>query len=128
MTDAFIVGSSIAATIISLGYIGRAFEKAGRPSDVPFELIAIVIPVAYGIANIINVRLGNTISSAALTGAALGFLFSLGGRFLLHLPVKIFDISSQNAAIVHVIAPVLYALIFVVIVRQLNKLSLSNQL
>ncbi len=120
MTHAFIVGSSIAATIVSLGYIGRAFANAGRPSDVPFEMVAIAVPIAYGLANIVNVRFGNTMESAAITGAVLGLIFSFGGRFLLQLPGKIFNIDLKNAAIVHVVAPIVYALIFVIIVRRLN--------
>lgn len=120
MAHAFLVGSSIAATLITLVYTGRAFRGAGRPSSVPFEVIAIVVPIAFGLANVINVRLGNTIKTAFFVGAVLGLLFSMGGRFVLQLPEKIFNMKRQSTGLVHLVAPIVYALIFAIIVRQLN--------
>jgi len=122
MARAFIIGSSLPASLLSLAYIGVAFARASRPVEVPFETIAIVVPLAYGLANVVNVHFGNTVESAAITGLVLGLLFSVVGRFLLHLPQKIFQFGEDNIHIVHIIAPALYSLIFLLLIRPLNHL------
>ena len=53
----FIIGSSIISTIISFSYIGSAFRKSKRPSDIPYEMFPIFIPIMFGIFNVINVIL-----------------------------------------------------------------------
>ena len=119
----FVAGSSVAATFVTLVYLGRAFASAGRPSDFPYEVAAFVIPVLYGLSNALNVSVGgDSLPSAALSGGLLGLLLSGLGRFRYGLPVKFFGFTASNSWAVHVVAPGLYALIFVLIVRNVNRL------
>ena len=119
----FVAGSSVAASFVTLAYLGRAFAKAGRPPDFPYETAAFAIPVLYGLANALNVSVGgDSLPSAALSGCLLGLLLSVLGRFRYGLPVRFFGFSDANSWAVHGVAPVLYALIFVLIVRNVNRL------
>ena len=107
IVNAFVVGSSIVSTIISFLYIGNAFRNSNRPSDVQYETFPVFIPIMFGIANIMNVLLVQKYpktESAIFSGAALGLLFSIIGRFGLDLPVKIFDTKPENEFKVHIYA------------------------
>ncbi len=119
----FVAGSSVAATFVTLVYLGRAFANAGRPSDFPYEAAAFVIPVLYGVSNALNVSVGgNSLLSAALSGCLLGLTLSGLGRFRYGLPVKFFGFTTRNTWAVHLVAPGLYGLLFVLIVRNVNRL------
>ncbi len=54
----FVIGSSILVTIITLTYTGRANVDK---QVLPFETVAIVIPIIFGVANIIanSIKGGN---------------------------------------------------------------------
>lgn len=121
MLQAFIVGSSIVSTFVSLAYIGHAFSVKGRPSFMPYEWIAVTIPVIYGAANVVNVYFGDTMTSSLTVGALVGLALSIVGRFALRLPTRIFSFSVDNEWAVHPIAMVLYALIFGFVVHSWNK-------
>ena len=115
---AFLVGTSFAATFVTHTYVRWAFEKGGT-SRVGLPMLGIGIRLAYGVANVINVRAGNTVQSSFWVGACLGLFLSLVGRSI-GLPHTLF--KMDNAWHVHVIAPILYAAIFVLLVRNLNHL------
>lgn len=118
---AFAIGISFSATFVTLFYLTRAHDLAGSPKDVNLAMITILSRFAYGFANVLNVILGNTIQSAGFTGALLGILLSFAGRFGLNLPIKLFRFKKEDEWKVHVIAPFLYALIFIFVVRTLNS-------
>ncbi len=119
----FVAGSSVAATFVTLVYLGRAFANAGRPSDFPYEAAAFVVPVLYGLSNALNGSVGgDSLLSAALSGCLLGLLLSGLGRFRYGLPIRFFGFTARNSWAVHVVAPGLYTLIFVLIVRNVNRL------
>lgn len=80
--SAFLVGSSIASTVFTYIYMGVAIYAKGRPSSVPYELIPFLV----------------------------GLVLSLMGRFGANLPKTLF--GFENEWLVHLIAIVLYALIF----------------
>ncbi len=128
---AFIIGSCIFSTIITMSYTGNAYRTSGRPKDVPFEMIPISIAIMFGLFNMLNIYLQNVLKDqlkfqysnyavAASVGALMGLTFSFAGRFGIDLPTKIFKIK-KNQWVVHVIAPILYALIFSIIVQPLNQ-------
>ncbi len=132
---AFVIGSSILATIITFSYTGNAYRKSGRPKDVPFEWIPIFIPIMFGLMNMLNIFLQSIIKKksttskyiiAATVGALTGLIFSLMGRFGLNLPQKIFNIEKTKEWTVHVIAPIMYAAIFAVIIQPLNNYLITN--
>ena len=128
MTDrevllAFIIGSSIPVTLVSFLYLGIAFKKAGRPSAIPYELFAILIPVLFGLFNILNVyllKLTDNKNVSIYVGVFQGLVFSIIGRFLLDLPGKLFKMEQQYLA--HVYAIVTYMIISRIIVHPINVL------
>jgi len=117
---AFIIGSSIISTIISLTYIGNAFRNSGRPSDIPYEILPIFIAIMFGIFNMINVYFDFRGMETFILGGIMGVIFSIIGRFGYNLPTRIFGFSD-NEYLVHFIAFVLYGTIFRFIVQPLNE-------
>ncbi len=112
---AFAVGVSFAASFVTQTYLA-----VGTRGTVGTGLL-VGVRLAYGLANIVLVHLGNSVAQAVAVGAVLGLCLSLVGRFALHLPTQLFGFSAETAWKVHVLAPVLYAAIFVVVVRNLNR-------
>ena len=120
----FITGSSIVSTIITLSYVGRANKAAGTDGIKNYELVAIAIPVLFGLFNILNVHVLKTYKNknySLLVGALLGLIFSMSGRFLENnLPVTLFGFTQENINYVHLVAMVTYALIFRFVVNYFN--------
>ena len=135
---AFVVGSSIVSTAPSEWYMGKSYDRAGCPCDLAFFghpdlkfwLYPIVVPVLFGLANVGMVLLQDSLDVnpwliAAFVGALFGFLLSLVGRFGFDFPRKVFGFRTEaEQASVHWMAPVVYALIFAVVVQGLNRLLL----
>lgn len=133
--DHFLVGSSVVSALPTLLYVGMAQRKnrislineSNSPElssflSIPFETIIIGILVAYGITHaLINLDPEEPCEedpceeeakiSIAFKGAILGLSLSLVGRFVLDLPVKMFNMSREDAWMVHPIAMFLYAFI-----------------
>jgi len=122
---AFYIGSTFPATFISQIYLAMALQKGGS-APISYELMNIGVHIAYGLANMLLVYMGNTVQNAAIIGGLLGLCLSMVGRFGYNLPVTMFGFSPQTSWQVHVIAPVLYAIIFVVLVRNLNLLLIRH--
>ncbi len=127
MTDyllAFIIGSSIIIFLLTFLYVGYAYRKSDRPDSIPYEIAPIIIPIMYGFFNVINVALqtkGYSPNIAFVVGAIMGEIFSLIGRFGYDLPVLIFGFNKDNAYLVHLIAPILYGLIFRFPLQKINQ-------
>jgi hypothetical protein len=117
----FLISSFI--SIITLGYIGLAYNKKTRPSTIPYELFPIFIPLLYGLFGVINYyiikKYGDNYS--IVVGMVLGILFSVIGRFGLNLPIKLFDFTKNTSYKVHLYALILYAIIFRLIVTPLTN-------
>lgn len=116
---AFLIGISFPATFVTHSYVALAFLKKGT-SSVDRQTMDISIRIAYGLANVVLVALGNSIENAAVVGAILGLLLSVLGRSF-DLPSTLFGFDPKSAWRVHVIAPVLYAGIFAVVLFNLNR-------
>ena len=108
----FLISSFI--SIITMGYIGIAYNNTNRPSTIPYELFPIFIPILYGIFGVINYyiisKYGNNYS--IIVGMVFGILLSIIGRFVLNLPIKLFDFTKDTSYKVHIYAAILYAIIF----------------
>lgn len=124
---AFIVASSLPCVLITMMYTGAAFKKAKRPSDVPFELFPIFIPLVFGLFGIMNYYIIKKygINYSLLVGVGVALALSFTGRFLLNLPIKIFNFTKENDWMVHFIAMPLYAGIFRLIVTPLTLYSIQ---
>jgi hypothetical protein len=118
-----IFARSLTVSLITLMYVGFAFKNAGRPSSVPFELIAIFVPIFYGLFGMFDASLTAKFGGnySLLVGAMVGLVFSLFGHFAMDLPKDIFKFTSRESAhIVHLYAILLYSVIFRFIVHPLN--------
>ena len=116
----FLIGSSLPSIFITLLYTGYYFRTNGRPSDIPYEMFPLVIPLFFGIFALIE---ENIIKNPPITGALLGLSLSLIGRFVLNLPQRMFGFDKSNVNQVHIIAMILYTFIFTYIVKPLLRYS-----
>ena len=120
MAAAFL--SAYFVSIVSVAYVGAAYEAKGRPASVPMAYIAVLLPLAYGFFGVLNkaavARFGNNASLGV--GAIFGLLLSLLGRFALNLPRTIFGMTSATEHAVHLHAALLYAFIFRFLVTPLT--------
>lgn len=144
----FIRGSSIVAALPTLMYVGfhqhknrvGALELVSSPRvreflSIPYEAIVLGILVAYGVTYKImkllhrskdegvvddQVEPGVPTKTLVLGGAALGLSLSVIGRFGMNLPVKMFRMPPARTYLVHPIAIVLYAFIFLYVEKALS--------
>ena len=126
---AFAVGVSFAATFVVLSYIAWGYQASfWRPHtkddekepSIPIAqpFLYILVRLSYGLGNVVNVLLGNTITSAILVGIVLGGVFvAFSHKF--NLPKILFGLKP-NSGWFNVLIPITFALIFAVIIRSLN--------
>ena len=118
----FLIGSSPVYSLVSLLYVGYVFRQKGRPRTVPYELFPVIL-VCYGIANVVVKRLDQNRFEQypyAFVGALLGLALSLIGRNV-SVARTLFGFKENNALFFHLMAMGLYAAIFVLYVRWLNR-------
>jgi hypothetical protein len=116
----FIISSFV--SLITLGYLGFAYIGKKCPTEVPYKLFLLFIPLLYGIFGIINYEVVEKIGMgySFIIGAIFGLLLSLVGRFKLHLPTLIFNYTKKTEYMVHIYAAFLYAIIFQLIITPLT--------
>lgn len=89
--------------------------------SVPYEFLPLAISMVYGIAYKLasskkdeeTDETHSNLPKEALIGAITGLSLSIVGRFGMDLPTKMFGIPRERAYTVHVVAPILYMIIFV---------------
>lgn len=107
-------------SIITFLYVGINYYKKKHTTakDVPFFALPLIMPTLYGLVGILNYyairRFGN--EASFLVGGAFGLALSLVGRNVLDFPSKLLDFQEKDEYKVHFIAPVVYALIFRVLI------------
>lgn len=119
---AFIIGSSLPATIYTLGYMGHAYNKNPIP-QIDYAMFAIIMPLVFGISNAILsglIRYQNTRVKFLIFGFIFGFIISSIGLYM-DLPVQLFEIPENKKYIVLLLAPILYAFIWAVPIYGINK-------
>ena len=125
-----VTASSPLFSIITWVYFGIAYAKKGRPSDVPIEVFAVAIPLLYAVTIWISKReiLDKQLNENwfLLTGALLGLVLSVFGRFKYNFPVRLFGFTPENAWMVHVVAIILYAVIFRFYILPIMKLTMQK--
>jgi hypothetical protein len=115
----FLIGSSVA--IFPMIYLGLAYNKLSCEEaslmKVKYANLVMFMPIMYGFVYMV---LSSLIPKQyILIGAIAGELYSLMGHFLLRIPETL--LKSKNPNSVHVIAPILYSLIYGTFVRWLEK-------
>ena len=126
---AFSVGVSFAATFVIISYVAWGYQKsswtphAKKPSEkeplISQGFFYILIRLSYGLGNVANVLLGNTIMSATIVGGVLGGFFVLLSHKL-DFPKTLFGIHTRLWRF-NILIPLTFILIFIVIVRSLNE-------
>ena len=111
----FIIGSNV--SIFPIFYTGLYFYKKNSVniSRSKFARTMVILPFLYGcLFVILDVILSRAITNLRtrlfVMGAISGLIYSLIGRFLLHLPSKIYYTNNPN--LVHLYAPIMYSLIY----------------
>ena len=120
---AFLLSSSLPAIATTMLYLGYGYAKEKRPNDMPYELFSLLIPLAFGIFGIINynaIYFGSY--NSLIVGAIFGFILSFIGRYWFDIPEKLFCMKGTRQRIVHLYAPVLYSLIFYMIISPMQDL------
>jgi len=124
MLNAFIEGSSLVYGIFTLLYVGKALNSNALNSKHTLPIWAYPgILALYGLANVVVKQWDQgkyDWFSYAIVGAGLGLVLSLLGKSF-NLPTTIFGFTEATQNNVHWMAMVLYALIFVVWIRNLNR-------
>jgi len=126
---AFAVGVSFAATFVILSYIAWGYQKSfwiphtkktEKEPNIPVaqSFLYILVRLSYGLGNVVNVMLGNTLISATLVGAVLGGLFVILSHKL-NFPKTLFGIKTRFWRF-NILIPLIFALTFVIIIRSLN--------
>ncbi len=122
---AFVVGSSLPATAITFSYLGSAHHRAGHPIE-HYEVFPFMVPAIMGSMNAASVYtqrryrtdpLKTQLAFGALTGLIMSFIGHEGFGF----PGKLFNIPDDRQWLVHLAGPVLYASIFGLILRPINR-------
>ncbi len=117
---AFAIGVSFSATFVTLAYIAWKYDKRKTKYKISQTVLDIVIRMGYGVANVVNVLLGNTLWSAALTGFVFGGLFAVGSHQL-ELPRELFGAEDKKTEWkFHIAIPLLTTFVFVILIRALN--------
>jgi hypothetical protein len=120
-TTIFIISSFV--SIITIGYLGLAYNKQNRPSNIPYELFPVFIPILYGIFGLVNyyaiIKYGTNCSF--FVGMLFGLILSLIGRFGLNLPKLLFNFTETTQYKVHIYAIFIYASIFQFIITPLTN-------
>ena len=75
---AFAIGVSFSATFVTLAYIAWKYDKRKTKYKISQTVLDIVIRMGYCVAHVVYVLLGNTLSSASLTGFVVVGLFAVG--------------------------------------------------
>jgi hypothetical protein len=105
---------ALAASVITLSYLSAAYVKKKCQPELHFELFFIFVPLIYGIFGLVNYYIVQKFGTyySLLVGAIFGLLLSIIGRFVLNLPELLFNFTPKNEYMVHIIAALLYAVIF----------------
>lgn len=125
--DDFLIGSSYFVTIFPFLYIGLPYKSGKKIPGVSFTDIVLILPLYYGIMNVIVKRFLEEFAPPSsrnvklfLRGAIIGFLLSLVGHFMFNVPKHLFALKG-SPYMVHLYAPILYGLIFMIVVGYLEK-------
>lgn len=113
----FLIGSSV--SIFPLIYLGLSYNKLTcseiKEMKIKFGTLAASLPFAYGLVyTILSIVLKNAFEDQRtklfVLGAIAGELYSLVGHFGFKIPETL--LKSEKPNMVHVIAPIMYSIIY----------------
>lgn len=112
---AFLIGLS--GSLLTASYLGWGFHATDHEKleNLHFEILVPLVAITLGIANVVNIYLGEKYNW--FIGLVVGLLFSTYGIYL-NFPEKYFNITTTQARI---IAMVLYSFLFSFYMQFMNK-------
>lgn len=124
---AFLAGIAFPAVFLPIAYTILFFLEPHSMRMHPLQFIPMYIPIVFGITNALYIRMStgspaqNTNIGLWVTGAALGFIISVIGVFILHVPTLIFGVMPHIEYLPIIVLPIIYGAIFRFIIKWLNK-------
>lgn len=134
MLLSFVAGSSVLAFLPTFLYVGHAWRTSAiDKGQFPYALFSILVPVFFGLANVVANRIPSKSSKGytikmAITGAIFGLVLSIIGSRFLDIPEKLNAFGWPDKPWLPVAtAWLLYALIWVTGINALNRyLGIAN--
>lgn len=121
---AFVVGSSLPATIWSLTYLGIPSSQKKRNS-LQYEKLAVALPAVFGLFNalIVSFPLGTVEpqSRLFLLGALFGLVFAYYGTHVVPIHYQVLGYRKQNWWMVYLFEAFFYAMVWGVVLHTLNR-------
>ena len=108
---AFTTASAIPVTLWPLAGLALGARRAG--SDLDFSVVAISIPVMFGLYNAATVaaKFRRTRRNMFLAGAALGFMLASLGLYL-GIPQRVYELGPQTQWLVLIGGPLFYGAVW----------------
>lgn len=118
---AFVIASAIPVTVWPLA--GLAIASARANSDLDFSLVAIILPVLFGLYNAATVLTGmrRTRLTMLLAGALLGLVLASIGSYL-GIPQRVYGFSEESSWLVLIGGPIFYGLVWAFALLPLERL------
>ena len=121
---AFVVGSSLPATLWTLVVTGLSHKARPCPKDVDYEMLAVVVPAAFGLFNAVMVHFpgDDPQTRMASAGALFGLISAAYGTFATDLHRSILGVPHRLRFAAFLWEPLFYAFVWGVVVHQLNEI------
>jgi len=120
----FMTASSLPVTIWPL--LGLAMANMRRGSDLDFSIIAISIPLMFGIANVVTSKLPleRTRKNMFLIGLGIGLIMATTGS-IFHFPERVYGLQGNAVFGVLIAGPIFYALVWCLALFEVEKRYIS---
>lgn len=113
---AYVIGAAVAGTALMFPYAGRELLRSFVPLLVPLDAPFFLLPIAWGIWNVLWVRRGAPLPAPAW-GALLGVLIAAGGNLLMAAR----GAWAASLLLLFLWVPTVYALGWTFVVVPLNR-------
>ncbi len=126
----FLIGSFV--SVIPMIYMGIAYNKLNCHQQglmrIKYAYIPMILPLMYGLVYVVLTLalrpfISNDMLRLFVLGAIAGEIYSLIGHYIFKLPETLFLMKHPN--MVHIIAPIMYAFIYGLLVYPLEKVILK---
>ncbi len=120
---AFIIGSSLPATVWTLCFAGMSHKQRPCPKDMNYEWFAVIMPALFGFINGILVTFpgNNPQQRMSYAGALFGLLFAAYGTCLTDMHCHLLNITPRYRFIAFIWEPIFYAFVWGVVIHYINE-------
>ena len=117
---AFIIGSSLPATIWTMCFAGLSHSQRPCPKDISYETFAVVMPVLFGLLNGIMINFDQ--QKLIYAGVSFGLLFAAYGTCLTNLHCHLYKIKPRYRFVAFIWEPIFYAFVWGIVIRSMNEM------